>query len=181
MSERTSATRYARALLDVAIAESDPVQAGRDLEAFAGLLAGGSELARVLTSPGTPQQARVGITTAVVEKLGTVPPVAKLLALLADRGRMGLVPDLVDVYRQRLLEHQNVVRATVTTAAPLDQGQRDALGARLSAVTGKTVQMDVRVDPALIGGVVAQIGSTVYDGSLKTELAHLRQQLVEEA
>ncbi|MGE0041435.1 MAG: ATP synthase F1 subunit delta [Vicinamibacterales bacterium] len=181
MSLRTSATRYARALLDVAVKEADPEKVERDLAAIAGLMAGGSELGRVLTSPGTPQAARAGIVAAITARVGVEPPVAKLLGMLADRNKLALVPDLVEVYRERLLEHQNVVRARVTTAAPLGPSQVEALAARLSAVTGKSVRMDVQVDPSLIGGLVAQIGSTVYDGSLRTDLAHVKQRLLEEA
>jgi F-type H+-transporting ATPase subunit delta len=181
MSLRTSATRYARALLDIAVKEADPAKVERDLAELAALMAGDSDLGRVLTSPSTPQAARLGIVTAITGRLGVEAPVAKLVVLLADRGRLDLVPDLAEVYRERLLDHQNVVQARVTTAAPLGPAQVEALAGRLSEVTGKTVRIDVHVDPSLIGGLVAQIGSTVYDGSLRTDLAHVKQRLLEEA
>jgi F-type H+-transporting ATPase subunit delta len=107
--------------------------------------------------------------------------VAKLLNLLAERGRLELLPDLREVYRERLLAHSNVVRATVTSAAPLSPDDVQRLEASLGGLTGKRVQLETAVDPAIIGGVVTRIGSTVYDGSIRTQLQKMRQQLVEGA
>jgi F-type H+-transporting ATPase subunit delta len=71
------------------------------------------------------------------------------------------------------------VRADVTTAAPLGAERARAIGQRLSQVTGRTVTVAMHVDPSIIGGVVARIGSTVYDGSVTTQLQKMRQRLVE--
>ena len=89
------------------------------------------------------------------------------------------MPDLAAAYRERLLNHQNIVRAEVTSAAPLSPEKTKALEDSLSKVTGKKIDLSVSVDPELLGGVVARIGSTVYDGSVKTQLERMRQQLVE--
>lgn len=181
MSLRTSAARYARVLLEVAVRESDPSAIERDLASFAGMLSGHGELKRVLLSPGIPTGVRREIVEALVSKAGYAPPLAKLLVLLADRGRLELVPDLLDVYRDRMLAHQNVVRGSVATAAPLLPGTLQALERSLSSATGKQVQLAVTTDPALIGGVVARIGSTVYDGSIRTQLQKMKQRLIETA
>lgn len=181
MSLRTSATRYAKALLDVAVQESDPVAIERDLASLVGVIQQHAELRRVLTSPGTPQSARVSIVQALVARADVQMPLAKLLAMLAERGRLELLPDLLDVYRERLLAHSNVVRATVTSAAPLSADKVRQLEASLGGLTGKKVQLETRVDPSLIGGVVTRIGSTVYDGSIRTQLQKMRQELVERA
>jgi F-type H+-transporting ATPase subunit delta len=181
MSLRTSATRYAKALLDVAISESDPAVIERDLATMVDAFTNHAELKRALTSPGTPQQARVSLVNALTSRAGAQAPVAKLLAMLAERGRLELLPSLLDVYRERLLAHRNVVRATVTSAAPLSPDKVQRLEASLSRLTGKQVQIETSVDPAIIGGVVTRIGSTVYDGSIRTQLQKMRQQLVETA
>ena len=181
MSLRTSATRYAKALLDVAIKESDPVAIERDLAAMVDAMTGHAELRRVIASPGTPQSVRINVTKTLAERAGVLPPVAKLLTMLAERGRLELLPDLLDVYRQRLLSHQKVVRATVTSAAPLPPEQLARLEERLRGLTGQTVQLKTEVDAAIIGGVVTRIGSTVYDGSIRTQLQKMREQLVEKA
>jgi F-type H+-transporting ATPase subunit delta len=181
MSLRTSATRYAKALLDVAVKESDPAAIERDLATMVDAITQHAELRRLIASRGTPQAVRVNVTKTLAERAGVQPPVAKLVALLAERGRLELLPVLLDVYRERLLAHRQIVRATVTSAAPLPPEQVARLEERLRGLTGQTVQLGTEVDPSLIGGVVTRIGSTVYDGSVRMQLQKMRQQLVEKA
>ena len=181
MSRRTSATRYARALLDVAIQESDPAKIERDLSSFVTMVESSAELKRALLSPRVPPDRRRSLVTALLEQSGAELPLVKLLGMLADRSRLDLLHDLLDVYRERQLAHQNIVKGTVTSAAPIAPEHVAALERSLSGATGKQVQLDVALDPALIGGVVTRIGSTVYDGSIRTQLARMKQQLVESA
>jgi F-type H+-transporting ATPase subunit delta len=178
MTTRASAARYARALFDVALQELTPEQAEQDLAQFAALLEEHADLHRALTNPVVPVSAKRGVLDAILAKLTLAMPVQKLLRLLADRDRLVLVPDLLSVYRERLLKHQRVIRAEVTTAEPLAAGQAQRLADRLSDSTGRRVQMSTRVDPALVGGIVARIGGTVYDGSIAGRLARMRRQLV---
>jgi F-type H+-transporting ATPase subunit delta len=100
--------------------------------------------------------------------------------MLTRARKLNLLEDLAEVFGERLLAHQNIVRAEVTSAAPLSPEKTKALADRLAQVTGKNVELSVSVDPALLGGVVARIGGTVYDGSVKTQLERLRQELVEQ-
>ena len=178
MSTRTSATRYARALFEVAQKESDPAVVGQNLDAVVAALRESDELAGVIANRSIPDGIRRSIVLAVAEQLGVATLVTKLLGLLADRGRIELVPEIAQVYAERLLEHQNVVQADVTTAVPLPAEARSRLEAGLRAATGKQITMKVSVDPALLGGVVARVGSTVYDGSIRTQLKKMRDQLV---
>jgi F-type H+-transporting ATPase subunit delta len=181
MSRRTSATRYARALLDVAIQESDPAKIERDLSSFVTMVESNAELKRALLSPRVPPDRRRSLVTAVLEQSGAEPPLVKLLGMLAERSRLDLLHDLLEVYGERQLAHQNIVKGTVTSAAPIAPDHVAALERSLSGATGKQVQLDVALDLALIGGVVTRIGSTVYDGSIRTQLARMKQQLVESA
>ncbi len=180
MPSRASASRYARALFDVALNESDPVQAERDLSAFASLLTSSPELQSVLTNPGVPVAGKRAVTEALTTRLEVSSPVRKLLALLAERDRLALVPDLIAVYRERLMEHQQIVRAEVTTAAPLSAERAAQLEQRLAQVTGRRVDVTTSVDPTIIGGIIARIGSTVYDGSVATQLSKIRQRLTQQ-
>ena len=99
--------------------------------------------------------------------------------MMADRGRLVLLPAVLDEYRERLLELQNIVRAEVTTATELPPDRLGALQEALSAMTGRTVSMTTKVDPELIGGVVTRIGSVVYDGSVRRQLERLRETLTQ--
>ena len=178
MSNRASAIRYARALFDVARQESDLGQVERDLGAVVSAIGGSDELSRVLASRGLPDEARRRVITALGERLGVATPVGRLLGLLADRRRLTLLPEIARAYTERLLEHRNVVQAEIQAAAPLGPEDEAALGASLAAATGKQVTLRVTVDPSLLGGVVARVGSTVYDGSVRTQLKKMRDQLV---
>jgi F-type H+-transporting ATPase subunit delta len=180
MSARESAARYARALLDVAIRESDPEQVNGDLARFADLVATNLDLREALTHPAVPTAGKHRLVAELARRLQLRPPVDKLLLMLAERDRLALLPDLVDIYRERLLDYQQVLRADVTTAAPLTAERMASLRERLSQATGKRVTMTAKVDPALIGGVVARIGSTVYDGSVATQLEKMREKLLQE-
>jgi F-type H+-transporting ATPase subunit delta len=179
MPSRASATRYARALFDVALNESDPIQIERDLVSFADLMSSNAELHGALTNPAVPASAKRQVVDALARRLNAARPTHKLLLLLAERDRLAIVPDLLAVYRERLMEHQQVVRAEVTTAAPLAPDRVTQIQQKLTALTGRKVDMTTSVDPAIIGGVVTRIGSIVYDGSIATQLAKLKERLVE--
>jgi len=177
MSTRASAARYARALFDIASAESTPARAEEELTAFAGLVRSHAELRRVLATPAVPAARKRAVIEQLLDRQQTSGPVRKLLLLLAERDRLELLPDLVSVYHERVMEHLKIVQAEVTTAAPLPPGQTEQLQQRLGAALGRTITLTTRVDPTLIGGMVTRIGGTVYDGSVANQLASLRQRL----
>jgi len=180
MSGRASAARYARALLDVSIKEADPVRIGAALASFAALVSGHTTLRETFGNPGIPVTAKRKLVAELSTRLSLDGPLAKLLLMLADRDRLGLVGELNEVYQERLREHLQILQAEVTTAMPLETGQSDALRQRLQQATGRQVTMTTKVDPALIGGLVARIGSTVYDGSVSTRLTKMRERLLRE-
>jgi F-type H+-transporting ATPase subunit delta len=179
MSTRSSAARYARALLDVAIKESDPARVGEELSAFATLLAGHDELREALTNPVVPAPAKQRLVNELVTRQGLKAPVSKLLVMLAERDRLLLLPELAEIYRERLMEHQGVLQAEVTSATELSKDRVAQLQQRLASATGRTVTLTTKVDPSLIGGAVTRIGSTVYDGSVATQLEQMRAKLMQ--
>ena len=181
MSVRTSANRYAKALFDVALQEkADLSKIDQDLAAFSELLDSNTELRLASERVGVPDASRKALMAAIADRLGVVDQVKKLVAVLTETRKLNLVSDLAEAFRERLLAHQNIVRADVTSAVTLSPDKTKALADSLSKVTGKKVELQVSVDPELLGGVVARIGSTVYDGSVKTQLQRLRQELVEQ-
>jgi len=177
MSTRASASRYARALLDVVSQEGNPEQVDQELAAFADLVARTPDLQKALTNPAVPVSAKRGILDSLLSRLRLSPPLAKLLQLIADRDRLAMVGDLAAAYRERLMELRQIVRAEVITAAPLAPERLAQFEQRLAAATGRRVTMTTRVDPALIGGAVTRVGSIVYDGSVATQLARMRERL----
>jgi F-type H+-transporting ATPase subunit delta len=178
MTSRASGTRYARALFDVALKEGDIEQAGRDLAGFAALVAGNAALTRVLSNPVIPAARKRAVVDQLLAKAGSVSPiVVKLLGLLADRDRLGLLPDIAAAYRNRLMEHAKIVRAEVVTAVPIPADRLAALQRGLAGATGRDVHLEARVDPSIIGGAITRIGSTVYDGSVTRQLEKMRDAL----
>ena len=117
MSMRASAARYARALLDVAKKESDPERAEQELAAFVDLVRTNPDLERTLANPVVSAADKRAIVQQILEHLEPATPVGKLVLLLASRGRLALLPELLGVYRERLMEYRNVLSAEVTTAA----------------------------------------------------------------
>jgi F-type H+-transporting ATPase subunit delta len=179
MSTRTSAARYARALFEITIKESDLAAAERDLAGFVDLVKQHPDLQRALANPVVSASAKREVVQQILDRGTPTAPAAKLLLLLASRGRLELTPTILDVYRERLMEHRQVIRAEVTTAAPLSPERVTEMQQRLAAITGRSVTMTTKVDEAIIGGVVTRIGSTVYDGSFATQLAKVRETLSE--
>ena len=176
-----SAKRYAKALFDVAVAEkADLSQIDRDMAGAAEVVKEHGELLRAAARGKVPEATRNAVLSAIAAKLGLGPHATKLFVMLGNRSALDMVPAVAAAYHDRLLDHQNVVQADITSAVPLTPEKTKALADSLAKVTGKKVDVTVSVDPELLGGVVARIGSTVYDGSVRTQLKSLRQQLVQE-
>lgn len=180
MTNRTAAARYARALFDVSVKGRDLRQVETDLVQFGDLIDGHATLSQVLLNPAVPAPRKRAIVAELLRRLGTVlPPVEKLITLLAERDRLGLLTDIVRSYRARLLDHLGVVEAQVTTVQPLTAEQAAAIERRLGEASGRTVTMSTDVDPEILGGVVARLGTTVYDGSVARQLERMRHTLLE--
>ena len=178
MTNKTAATRYARALLDVAVMEQANLdQIERDLAQFVDLFTQYPTLAKVLLNPAVPVPRKSAAVSALLAHAAFSPILSKLIVLLAERDRLVLLPDMLAAYRDRLLDHQHVVRAVVTTAVAVDEQRTAAIQHGLAMLTGRTVRLSMQIDPSIIGGVVARIGSTVYDASVTRQLEKMRQTL----
>jgi F-type H+-transporting ATPase subunit delta len=180
MTTRTAANRYARALFEVAVREqADLDRIERELAGFLALFDEHATLKKVLLNPAVPVPRKRAAVAALTAQAETVPILAKLFTLLAERDRLIVLPDLLNAYRVRLLDYRKIVRAEVTTALPLADGQTQAIEQRLARATGRTVTLSTTVDPSIIGGLVAKIGSTVYDASVTRQLERMKQRLAE--
>jgi F-type H+-transporting ATPase subunit delta len=176
------ASRYARALFDIVAVESPAnlETAQSEVQSFADLFARTDALATVATNPAIPVTKKAALAKALVDRAGAVTPaVGKLMVLLGSRDRLKLLPDIAAAFRARVMDHQKVIRGDVTTATPLPAEKLKALEAGLQRATGRTVFLESRVDPSIVGGVITRLGSTIYDGSVTTQLEKMKQALVE--
>jgi F-type H+-transporting ATPase subunit delta len=178
MTSRTAATRYARALFDVAVQEKlDLDEIAGKLGEFDELLRQHPALAKLLFNPAIPTS-RKRATVGELLKLSPAPQVvAKLLLLLGERDRLVLLHDILEAFRQKLLDHRNIVRAEVVTAAALAADKAQAIEKSLAQATGRSVLLSTTVDPSIIGGIITKIGGTVYDASITGQLARMKQKL----
>jgi F-type H+-transporting ATPase subunit delta len=178
VTNRTAGQHYARALFDVAVGQKADLDASeRELAEFVDLLAQHPPLERVLLNPAVPAPRK---RDAVAELTRSFSPVVRrLLALLAERDRLVILPNLLAAYRERLLDHKKIVRAEVVTAVPLGAAQAAAIERSLAEASGRQVALTTRVDPAIIGGLIARVGGTVYDASVTTQLQRMKQRLIE--
>ena len=152
------------------------------MSAFATLVAGHETLSRVLSNPAVPTPRKRAVVEALLSQSGSISPVvSKLLLMLAERDRLVLLPEMARAYEARLMDHAKVVRAELTTAVSLPEDRVTQLRNGLATITGRQVQLETKVNAAIIGGAVARIGSTVYDGSVTTQLQKVKERLVNAA
>jgi F-type H+-transporting ATPase subunit delta len=171
------ARRYAKALFSLAV-EKGRIEPWSDaLQALAKAVEDSAELRSLLSNPAFPREARTAIVTRLSTELKLDPELAALLQLLGERNRLGGLAGIAAAFRELGDVELGRLRAKVTSAVPLDDASIAAIAEKLSAATKKQVLVERAVDPAILGGVVAQVGSTVYDGSLRTQLEDLRTTL----
>ncbi len=171
------ARRYARALLEVASAEGAADAAADQLGRLAAAVTGSTELRGVLANPAFDRAQRHAVVAQVAGALGLGATVLAFAQLLVDRARAGDIPEIAERYRELADEHAGRALASIATAAPLPPDLRPALERALSGAVARTVTLRTEVDPNLLGGAVAQVGSLRFDGSLRTQLDSLRKQL----
>ena len=178
------ATRYANALADVITAPSSklaPPQALAELRAFEATLVESHPLREALATPAVPIGRKKAVVGRIADLLGLSRIVRNFLFVLVDHRRAGLLPEILQTLELTLDERMGFARAEISVPMELTEQQRAAVQAQLETVTGKRIRPRFAVDAMLVGGVVARIGSTVYDGSVRGRLDQLGKQLAAEA
>lgn len=173
------ATRYAKALADVTTAGAGlrPEEALSQLRAFETALASSRELGNALTTPAVPASRKRAVVARIAGLLELSPIARNFLFVLIDHRRIALLAAILHSFELIVDERLGFARAEVSSPRELTETQRGAINAQLERITGKRIRMRFAVDPALIGGVVARIGSTVYDGSVRGQLQTLGRRL----
>lgn len=180
MRDRKLATRYARALLAALATGADQSLADEFLNALASSLRTNAEFRGFLLDPASSATVKKEILDKLCAAHGAPERVTTFLRMIVDNARLGSLPSIAEVFHLERESAQGVVSATLTAASPLTPEHQVRAAAALGKITGKKVNLTIEVDPELLGGVVAQVGSMVYDGSLKTQLARLRSTMGEE-
>ena len=174
------ASRYANALADVVTATRSPLppqDAVAQLRSFVGALKSSVELQNALVTPAVPVGRKRAVVGRIAEALAVSQIARNFLLVLVDHRRIALLAEIVDVFERVVDERLGFAQAEVSTARELTVEQRNALTSQFERLTGKRIRGRFSVDPALIGGVVAHIGSTVYDGSVRGQLESLERRL----
>jgi F-type H+-transporting ATPase subunit delta len=174
------ARRYAAALADVVMERGEAREVQQELSAWESMMAGSADLLEVFRNPTIPYDQKRKVLNALVARAGVRPTTANFLNVLLHNQRL---PDLAEINRQfarTLDDRSGVVVAQVTTARSMPVQVQEGLSERLSNLTGRRVRLQFAVDEELIGGVMTRIGSTVYDGSVRTQLQEIRRHLAGE-
>ena len=173
------ATRYAKALADVTNTASGlpPQDALVQLRAFESTLDASREMLNALTTPAVPLSRKRAVVGRIAGLLQLSPIARNFLFVLIDHRRIALLGAILHSFELLVDERMGFARAEVSAPRELTESQRGAINAQLEKITGKRIRTRFSVDQALIGGVVARIGSTVYDGSVRGQLQTLGRRL----
>ena len=180
MSVQAVARRYAAALADVVTARGEAREVQAELSAWERMLEDNPDLLEVFRNPTIPYDQKRGVLSALIARARVRPTTTNFLQVLLRNQRLPELREVNGRFAQELDERAGVVLAQVTTAREVPPAVREGLSGRLSGLTGRRVRLQFAVDEELIGGVTTRIGSTVYDGSVRTQLQQLRQKMAGE-
>jgi len=166
--------RYASALFELAQEEGNVAEVEQNLATFQSLLDVSEELRSMTTSPAYGAEEQAAALGAVLEKVGIGGITANFLKLIARNRRLPVVSSVISIFKKLAADSRGEVTAEVTAAEPLSEEQLSALKDTLSRSTGKSVMLDVRVEPEILGGLIVKLGSRMVDSSLRTRLANIQ-------
>ena len=180
MANAPVARRYAQALFDLGVEHDQLEELGDALQQTSDLFKQSNELRSVLLNPAIKLEERRNVIDAVAKKAGWPKLFRNFLLLVLDKDRLRHVGAVSESYAEKVDDHLGRARARVTSAVELNDDQQDSLRARLGDLTGKEVVLTTEVDDALIGGIIARVGGTIYDGSVRTHLQRMREAILRE-
>jgi F-type H+-transporting ATPase subunit delta len=169
------AKRYAKALFNLAQEDGKVEQYGAELDGFIRLSGQLPDLANAIQNPLYTEAARKSVFHAVADKIGLSGILKSFINLLIEKRRVQNVAEIAEYYHKLIDEHANLARAQIKSAVRLDEGVLQEIAQTLEKMTGKKVLVEFQQDSSLIGGIVAQIGDLVLDGSVKRQLLHFKE------
>ena len=175
------AQRYATALADVAIERNKANAIKNDLASFTETYRGSADLQNFLSSPSIGADVKKSFLGNLAGRMQLQEEVRNFLFLLVDHGRTELLRDFMPILESELNARLGIAEAQVTSARELGENEKRELTVKLERITGKKIETRYMLDPGVLGGAVVQIGSTIYDGSVREQLERLRTQLETES
>ncbi|MCF1505197.1 MULTISPECIES: F0F1 ATP synthase subunit delta [Afifella] len=173
------ADRYAAALFELALEESALEQVEADLDRYSQMLDESADFRRLVESPAFSSEDQLGAMKVLNERAGITGLAANFVGVLAQNRRLFTLPGVIRSFKRRAAEHRGEVTAQVTAAQALSEEQKSALKAALKERLGKDANLDLKVDPAILGGLVVKLGSQMIDTSLRTKLNMMKSRLKE--
>lgn len=177
MSVITIARRYGDALADAATARNQIEKIDSDVRMFAQMMNSSRELYDTFASPIVSKSDKLRVLNALIERMHPDQMTANLLRTMLSHDRLHYIAEVYEQFRRAINEREGLIVAEVTSAAEVGRAEQENLGRTLERMTGKRVEFKFKTDPSLIGGVVTRIGSVIYDGSVRTQLQEIKEQL----
>jgi F-type H+-transporting ATPase subunit delta len=178
MTTSTIANRYARALADVITERRETNEVSSELNLFAGMMRQHEQLRDVFASPVLPMERKRAVLNELLSRLQLRPTSNNFLLLLLSNSRLHELEQMLRALSRELDARTNIVSAEITTARTIGEQEKFMLSDQLKGATGKEVRLQFNTDPNIIGGVVTRIGSLIYDGSIKNQLAQMKRNLM---
>lgn len=178
MSVETIARRYGTALADVVLKTGETETVKEELRTWETMMLTNADLQSAFGNPSIAHADKEKVLESLIAKTSPSKTTANFLRVLLRNSRLTEIAEINDRFAAVLEERSGRVAAHVTSARELSESQRNELKTNLEKLTGKQVQLNFEIDENIIGGVVTRIGSTVYDGSVKTQLENLKEELV---
>ncbi len=170
-------SRYAAALADVAVEQKNAERIKGDMTSFASAFSASADLRNVLESPAVDRELKHRIIAKISERMNLAHAVRNFIYLLVDHGRTELLHEMNLAFDAELNARLGIAEAQVSSAKPLSAEEKERLVKAIEKKTGRRIQASFSEDPSLVGGAVVRVGSTVYDGSVREQLARMREQL----
>ncbi|HQU81586.1 MAG TPA: ATP synthase F1 subunit delta [Pyrinomonadaceae bacterium] len=178
MSNETVARRYASALADVVVKSGDTETVKNELKTWEEMMTSNGDLLNAFRNPAIQHASKEKVLESLLEKAKPSKTTANFLRVLLRNSRLTELGSINEKFASVLEERSGVVAANITSARALSEAEKAELQTKLERLTGKKINLNFDIKQEIIGGVVTRIGSTVYDGSVKTQLENLKQQLI---
>jgi F-type H+-transporting ATPase subunit delta len=171
--------RYAKSLVDIVFEKNLEEKVTKDLKTYLEIFCAVPDILETFDSPALPHEVKEKLLAELAARYPIDAITSNFLRILLQHNRIRYFQEIVDGFMKAASERKGIVSAQVTAAAPMSQQELKSLEIRLMKITGKAVNVDLKTDAGLLGGMIVQIGSTIFDGSIRTQLAEMKKRLKE--